>query len=277
MEFGVLGTLEVSDGEHHLSVRSIKQRSLLAMLLCHHGTVARSDVLIDALWGPEAGDAGSKRLRLQLHRLRRTLGSGAEIIHRSTGYLLRAPYDAVDAWKFDRLVQQGRRSLAAGHTAKGGDLLREALRLWRGPALSGLSDIPFLHRQATRLEEERLAALADRIDADLRLRRHADLVGELTVLVREHPLRERFRSQLMVALYRGGRQAEALEVYRDGRRILARDLGLEPSPELRRLEVAILTSDSSLADTRPAVHRAVHSRGGGRRDGPRGPSCPHCR
>lgn len=277
MEFGVLGTLEVSDGEHHLSVRSIKQRSLLALLLCHHGTVARGDVLIDALWGEEAGDAGGKRLRLQVHRLRRTLGAGAEIVHRPSGYLLRVPSDAVDAWTFDRLVQQGRRSLAAGHTAKGGDLLREALRLWRGPALSGLSDIPFLHRQATRLEEERLAALADRIDADLLLRRHTDLVGELTVLVREHPLRERFRSQLMVALYRGGRQAEALEVYRDGRRILARDLGLEPSPELRRLEVAILTSDSSLAATRPpATHRTVHPRGA-RRDTRRAPNCPHCR
>ncbi|WP_336209640.1 AfsR/SARP family transcriptional regulator [Nonomuraea sp. LPB2021202275-12-8] len=276
MQFGVLGALEVVDGEHHLSVRSIKQRSLLAMLLCHHGTVARSDVLIDALWGGEAGDAGTKRLRLQLHRLRRMLGAGAEITHQSTGYLLRAPLDTVDAWRFGRLVQQGRQALAAGHLARGGDLLREALGLWRGPALSGLDDIPFLHRQATRLEEERLAALADRIDADLQLRRHADLIGELTVLVREHPLRERFRGQLMIALYRGGRQAEALEVYRDGRHILTSDLGLEPSPELRRLEVAILTSDSSLAVTRPPVaHRTVHARRGHRHGHP-GASCPHC-
>ncbi len=274
MRFGVLGALEVSDGEQHLSVRSIKQRSLLAMLLCHQGTVARSDVLIDALWGADAGDAGSTRLRLQLHRLRRTLGTGAEITHRSTGYLLRAPLEAVDSWMFDRLVQQGRHALAAGRVAKGGDLLREALRLWRGPALSGLGDIPFLHRQATRLEEERLAALADRIDADLQLRRHADLIGELTVLVREHPLRERFRGQLMIALYRGGRQAEALEVYRDGRHILTSDLGLEPSPELRRLEAAILTSDSSLTPARPpAVHRAVHSL---RRTPQRAGNCPHC-
>ncbi len=276
MEFGVLGTLEVSDGKHHLSVRSIKQRSLLAMLLCHHGTVARSDVLIDALWGPEARRRRRQAPAPATAPAQADPGSGRGDHHRFTGYLLRAPCDAVDAWRFDRLVQQGRRSLAAGHTAKGGDQLREALRLWRGPALSGLSDIPFLHRQATRLEEERLAALGDRLDADLRLRRHADLIGELTVLVREHPLRERFRSQLMVALYRGGRQAEALEVYRDGRRILARDLGLEPSPELRRLEVAILTSDSSLAVSRPAVHRTVHPRGS-RREGGRGPSCPHCR
>lgn len=276
MQFGILGTLEVADKEHHLSVRSIKQRSLLAMLLCHHGTVAHSEVLIDALWGAEAGDAGNRRLRLQLHRLRRTLGADVEIEHRSTGYLLRASREAVDAWRFERLVQRGRQALQAGHVSKGGGLLRDALGLWRGPALSGLDDIPFLHRQATRLDEERLAALADRIEADLQLRRHADLVGELVSLVREHPLRERFRGQLMIALYRAGRQAEALEVYRDGRRILTSDLGLEPSPELRRLEVAILTSDSSLTAARPPAPRGVaHARGGHslRRHGA---GCPHC-
>ncbi|MEV0381981.1 AfsR/SARP family transcriptional regulator [Nonomuraea sp. NPDC050643] len=271
MQFGILGALEVTDGEHHLPLRSIKQRSLLAMLLCHHGTVAHSDILIDALWGAEAGETGSQRLRLQLHRLRRMLGTSAVIEHQSTGYQLRVPPDSVDAWRFERLVREGRQALESRSLARGSDLLRAALDMWRGPALSGLDDISFLHHQATRLDEQRLAALADRIDADLRLHRHAELVGELSSLVREHPLRERFRGQLMLALYRGGRQAEALEVYRDGRHILAQDLGLEPSLELRRLQVAILTSDSSLSDGR-SPGRAVHRRGELRH----GRGCPHC-
>ncbi|SDI66161.1 AfsR/SARP family transcriptional regulator [Nonomuraea jiangxiensis] len=273
MQFGILGALEVMDGEHQLSPRSIKQRSLLALLLCHHGMVAQSELLIDALWGAEAGDAGGQRLRLQLHRLRRTLGESVPISHRPTGYQLRVPDDAVDAWRFESLVREGRQALLAKNVARGSDLLRTALDMWRGPALSGLNDISFLHRQATRLEEQRLAALADRINADLRLRRHSELVGELSALVREHPLRERFRGQLMIALYRSGRQAEALDVYRDGRHILTKDLGLEPSMELRRLQVAILTSDSSLSDGRvPVGGRAVHRRGGHRHV----QGCPHC-
>ncbi|WP_160150295.1 AfsR/SARP family transcriptional regulator [Nonomuraea solani] len=254
-------------------MRSIKQRSLLAMLLCHHGAVAHSDILIDALWGAEAGQAGNQRLRLQLHRLRRTLGAATVIEHQSTGYQLRVPPDSVDAWRFERLVREGRQALESKSLVRGSDLLRAALDMWRGPALSGLDDISFLHRQATRLDEQRLAALADRIDADLRLRRHAQLVGELSALVREHPLRERFRGQLMLALYRGGRQAEALEVYRDGRRILSKDLGLEPSLELRRLQAAILTSDSSLgAGLTGANGHAVHRRHDHRHAG----GCPHC-
>ncbi|MGP3919706.1 AfsR/SARP family transcriptional regulator [Nonomuraea sp. 10N515B] len=273
MQFGILGTLEAIDGERHLYLRSRKQGSLLALLLCHRGRVAHRDILIDALWGAEAGEAGSQRLRLQLHRLRRALGDNAPIAHASAGYQLRVPPDAVDAWRFENLVRQGRHAIATGNVTRGAGLLRAGLDIWRGPALSGLADISFLHRQATRLEELRLAALADRIDADLRLGMHANLVGELSALVREHPLREQFRAQLMIALYRSGRQADALEVYSDGRSILTRDLGLEPTPELRQLQVAILTSDASLfpgrstANKRP-VHRRVaprHARG-----------CPHC-
>ncbi|MER6576563.1 AfsR/SARP family transcriptional regulator [Nonomuraea sp. NPDC001023] len=264
----------MTDGEHDLSLRSIQQRTLLALLLCHHGTVARSDVLIDALWGSGAGEAGARRLRLQLHRLRHTLGDRAPIIHRSTGYRLDVPREAVDALRFEDLVRRGRTLIQSGNDPKGGDLIRSALAMWRGPALSGLSDISLLHHQATRLEEQRLGALVDRIEADLRLRRHADLVAELSDLVREHPLREKFRGQLMIALYRTGRQSDALEVYREGRRILAADLGLEPSQELRRLELAILTSDSSLAPGHPpaAAKRPVH-----RRLAPRhAAGCPHC-
>lgn len=273
MRFGLLGTLEVTKGERRLPVRSIKQRSLLAMLLCHRGAVAHSDLLMDALWGAEARDNGAQRLRLQLHRLRRTLGDDVPIRHESSGYLMRTPPESVDAWEFERLVRQGRHALGTGNVPRGSRLLGAALELWRGPALSGLDDIPFLHHQATRLEEARLAALCDRIDADLKLRRHEDLIGELSALVREHPLRERLRGQLMIALYLGGRQAEALEVYRDGRHILKKDLGLEPSPELRRLEAAILTSDSSLTAARPTASGRPHRRVPVRHpDG-----CPHCR
>lgn len=267
MQFGILGALEVVSRGQRLPLRSAKQRTLLALLLCHRGRVARSDALIDALWGDDAADTGQRRLRLQLHRLRRTLGPEAEILHESAGYLLRVAPGAVDAWRFEELLQEGRQALAAGHVARGGDLLRTALNLWRGPALSGLDDLPLLHHHATRLEEERLAALADRIDADLRRHRHADLIAELSALVREHPLRERFRAQLMLALYRAGRQAEALEVYRDGRQILTGDLGLEPSPELRRLEAAILSSDASLTLTRPSRHHPTRHPTTG---------CPHC-
>ncbi|MED7925802.1 AfsR/SARP family transcriptional regulator [Nonomuraea sp. LP-02] len=279
MQFGILGALEVVDGEEHLSLRSIQQRTLLALLLCHHGKVAHSDVLIDALWGAEAGDAGGARLRLQLHRLRRTLGDCAPILHRSAGYQLHVPSEAVDAWRFEDLVRQGRQAIATWNDARGSDLLRAALDMWRGPALSGLNDISLLRQHATRLEEQRLAALADRVEADLRLRRHGDLIPELSELVREHPLREKFRAQLMIALYHSGRQADALEVYRDGRDILSEDLGLEPSPELRRLQMAILAMDASLSLGPPppaaparGAQRRVHRRTALRH----APTCPHC-
>ncbi|GGO70268.1 AfsR/SARP family transcriptional regulator [Nonomuraea cavernae] len=275
MQFGILGALEVRDGNDQLPLRSIKQRSLLAMLLCHRGTVAGSDALVDALWGTDAGEAGAGRLRLQIHRLRQTLGAGVPITHESTGYLMRLPGDAVDAWRFEALVRRGRRALGAKDLAKGSDLLRAGLDNWRGPALSGLHDIPLLRLHATRLEEERLAALADRVDADLRLRRHAGLIGELTVLVREYPLQERFRGQLMIALYATGRQAEALEVYQDGRRILSSELGLEPSPELRRLQLAILSSDPALVVAPASGHgHARRGRCHHRRD--RRTNCPVC-
>ncbi|MEV0596386.1 AfsR/SARP family transcriptional regulator [Nonomuraea cavernae] len=275
MKFGILGALEVRDRDHQLPLRSIKQRSLLAMLLCHRGTVAGSDVLVDALWGADAGDAGAGRLRLQIHRLRQTLGAGVPITHESTGYRMRLPGDAVDAWRFEALVRLGRRALGSKDVAKGSDLLRAGLDTWRGPALSGLHDIPLLRLHATRLEEERLAALADRVDADLRLRRHAGLIGELSVLVREYPLRERFRGQLMIALYVTGRQAEALEVYQDGRHILNTELGLEPSPELRRLQAAILSSDPALVTALPPAHvRTRRGRCHHRHD--RRASCPVC-
>ncbi|MEU7892638.1 AfsR/SARP family transcriptional regulator [Nonomuraea sp. NPDC049152] len=266
MEFRILGALDVIKDDRPLPVRSGKQQALLALLLCQAGRVVHSDVLVDSLWGQEAGDQGVKRLRLHLHRLRRTLGAADAIVHRVQGYTLDIPSVALDARRFETLAHQGRQALASGSVAQASELLHAALSLWRGPALSGLEDLPLLHQEATRLNEERLSALGDCMDADLRLRRHADLIGRLSVLVDEHPLQERFRGQLMLALYRTGRQAEALEVYRAGRHILARDLGLEPGAELRRLELAILTSDASLAVCAP---RTVHARR-------RRTRCPRC-
>ncbi|GAA3474492.1 hypothetical protein GCM10018965_090450 [Nonomuraea roseola] len=268
MEFRILGALDVIKDDRPLTVRSGKQQALLALLLCQAGKVVRSDALVDALWGDEAGEQGVKRLRLHLHRLRRTLGSAEAIVHRAQGYALDIPTGSLDAHRFESLAHQGRQALASGLVERASDLLHTALALWRGPALSGLEGPPLLNQEATRLNEERLSALGDCMDADLRLRRHTDLIGRLSVLVEEHPLQERFRGQLMLALYRAGRQAEALEVYRAGRHILSTDLGLEPGAELRRLELAILTSDASLAACTPTM-RTVHTRR-------RRTRCPRC-
>ncbi|WP_146607496.1 AfsR/SARP family transcriptional regulator [Spongiactinospora gelatinilytica] len=271
MQFGILGVLEVLVANRRLPIRSANQQILLALLLCHCGTVARSGLLIDSLWPDDNGDRAKSRLRLQLHRLRRTLEAAVEITHESGGYILHVSPGSVDAWEFEQLVRRGRQALKAGQVTKGAYLLRTGLGKWRGPALSGLEDIPFLQRQAARLDEERMAALSDRIDADLRLNRPDDLIGELFALVREYPLRERLRGQLMLALYQSGRQAEALKVYRDGWHILSNDLGLEPSPELRRLEAAILASDSSLTLT---WHTRGHHTHTNRHE--HGKYCLHC-
>lgn len=206
MEFRILGALDVIKDDRPLTVRSGKQQALLALLLCQAGKVVRSDALVDALWGDEAGEQGVKRLRLHLHRLRRTLGSPEAIVHRAQGYALDIPTGSLDAHRFENLAHQGRQALASGLVERASDLLHTALALWRGPALSGLEGAPLLNQEATRLNEERLSALGDCMDADLRLRRHTDLIGRLSVLVEEHPFQERFRGQLMLALYRAGRQ-----------------------------------------------------------------------
>ena len=165
---------------------------------------------------------------------------------RAPGYLLRVEPDAIDARRFESLLDQGRQTLASGDTEGAAAILHEALALWRGPPLDEFSYEPFAEAEIARLEELRLRALEERIEADLALGRHADLVGELERLVAEHPLRERPRGQLMLALYRSGRQAEALRTYQDGRRLLAEELGLEPGAALQRLEKQILTQDPAL-------------------------------
>jgi DNA-binding SARP family transcriptional activator/streptogramin lyase len=234
MEFRILGPLQVLDGGREVSLGGAKQRALLALLLLQPNRVVSRDRLIDELW--ETGPPENARTALQVYvsQLRKALGRD-RIVTQAPGYLVRVEPGELDLERFEQLTD--------ARTAKG---LREGLALWRGAPLADL-DGSFAQAERARLEERRLLALERRIDADLALGLHAELVPELEGLVRENPLREHLRSQLMLALYRCGRQAEALEAYRQGRRLLADELGLEPGEELRRLEKAILEQDPSVA------------------------------
>jgi DNA-binding SARP family transcriptional activator/DNA-binding beta-propeller fold protein YncE len=241
MDFRILGPLEVEDEGRILGVRGAKQGSLLALLLLHPNEAVSRDRLVDELWGDEPPETAATAIQVHVSQLRKVLGRDV-IVTRAPGYLIRVGNGELDLQRFEESVAKAR----AAAPAEASDLLRSALAVWRGPALAEL-DAPFARAARARLEEQRLAALEQRIDADLELGRHGELVPELEGLVREHPLRERLRGQLMVALYRSGRQAAALDVYRSGRRLLDEELGLEPGEELRRLERAILEQDASLA------------------------------
>jgi DNA-binding SARP family transcriptional activator len=235
VEYALLGTLEVRSDGHTVAVGRGKQRALLAVLAFYAGRVVSAERLIDELWGDEPPATAATALQVYVSRLRKALGEGA-IETRDPGYLV---HGDVDVRRFDRLVSEARRS-EPGHAA---GLLSEALSLWRGAALCDC-DLPL---EAARLEEQRVAATEERIEADLTSGRSSELVGELESLVAEHPLREPFRAQLMLALYRAGRQAEALDAYRSARTALLDELGIEPSPRLQQLEKAILRQDDSLA------------------------------
>jgi DNA-binding SARP family transcriptional activator len=241
MDFRLLGPLQVSDGERSLALGGVKQRSLLAVLLLQANELVSADRLIDRLWerGPPA--TASKGIQVYVSRLRKTLGEG-RLATCAPGYVLRVEPEELDLARFEQLAAEARSASPEGAARK----LREALSLWRGPALADLAYEPFAQVEIARLEEMRLAVVEQRIDADLALGRHADLIGELETLVARSPLRERFRGQLMLALYRSARQAEALDVYRAARRELSEELGLEPSEELKRLEHAILRQDPAL-------------------------------
>jgi DNA-binding SARP family transcriptional activator len=242
MDFRLLGPLEVvSEHDQPLALGGVKQRSLLAVLLLHANELVSSDRLIDQLWGASPPATGAKTVQVYVSRLRKALGDGRLVTH-GPGYLLRAEPEELDLARFERLADEARR--AAPESAAG--KLREALALWRGPALADLAYEPFAQVDIARLEEMRLAVLEQRIDADLACGRHAELVGELETLAARHPLRERLRCQLMLALYRSARQAEALEAYRAARRELQEELGLDPSGELQQLEQAILRHDAAL-------------------------------
>ena len=231
-------------------------RALLAFLLLHANEPVSTDRLIDEVWGPTPAKTASASLQNYVSRLRKAIGAEL-LLSAPAGYVLRVDPERFDLARFERLTTEARGAEPRERAEK----LRAALALWRGPALEDLAFEPFARDEVGRLEEARLAALEQRIEADLELGSAGELVGELEQLVGEQPLRERFRSQLMLALYRAGRQADALEAYQDARRVLMDELGLEPSEELRALQHSILQQDASLG----AVGAAVAERGPDRR------------
>jgi DNA-binding SARP family transcriptional activator len=252
MDFRLLGPLAVADRHRTLALGGVKQRSLLAVLLLHANEVVAADRLIGELWGESPPATVAKSVQSYVMRLRRELGA-ERLTTRPPGYVLNVAPGELDLAVFERLRAEARRA----EPLRAAEKLREALSLWRGPPLADLAYEPFAQTEIARLEELRLSALEDRIEADLACGRHADSVGELETLIAAHPLRERLRAQLMLALYRSGRQAEALHAYRAARRELADELGLEPGEALRRLEQAILRHDPELEiDTPPRPRRS---------------------
>ena len=247
MRFCVLGPLEAYADERSVAVGGGRQRALLALLLVHAGEVVSRDRLIEELWTGEPPPSGPKSLDVYLSRLRRAfreVGAGDVLITRAPGYLLHV--EETDARRFEALAAEGRKALAAGEAEWAARVLAEALALWRGAAYAEVADEPWARAEAGRLAELRLSATEDRIEAELTLGRHTALVPELELLVTREPARERLVGQLMLALYRSGRQADALAAYRAARCSLVEELGLEPGPELRRLEAAVLAQDPAL-------------------------------
>jgi DNA-binding SARP family transcriptional activator len=242
VEFRVLGPFEVLVEGRALELKRRKQRALLALLLLHAGEVVSTDRLIDELWAGKPPKAAVGSLQNLISDLRKALGRDL-VRTRQPGYVLDVEREQVDLHRFERLVAQ---ASEPGNGERRSELLREALALWRGPPLADLAFEPFAQVEIARLEELRTAAREELVDASLELGRHAQLVGELEALVAEHPLRERLRGQLMLALYRSGRQAEALDAYRHARETLVEELGIEPSTELQQLEQAVLRHDQEL-------------------------------
>jgi DNA-binding SARP family transcriptional activator len=260
MEFRILGPLEAWDGGREVSLGGPKPRALLAALLLRANEVVPADRLIDELWDERSPEDAAAALRVNVSRLRKALPQGV-LTTRSPGYVIRVEPDALDLYRFELLVDEGRSLLARGVAADASERLHRALSLWRGPALADFAYESFAQTAIARLDEIRLATVELRIEADLALGRHAELVGELEALVADHPLRERLRGYLMTALYRSGRQPEALEAYQDVRRALVDGLGIEPSTSLQELERAILRQDPSLDLVRPpAAVREVAER-----------------
>ncbi len=264
MDFRILGPLEVLDDERLLDVGGGKQRSVLALLLLHANEVVSSDRLIDELWPGEPPASAAKIIQAHVSRLRKALDGVGEgmLLTRGHGYLLRIEPGQLDRDRFRGLLEDGRAALAADDPDKAAETLRDALALWRGPPLAEFAYDSFAQEEIGRLEDLHLEALEERIEADLAVGRHEAVVHELEQLAGRHPLRERVRGQLMLALYRSGRQAEALEVYRGARRTLADELGLEPSPTLQQLERAILSHDPALqAPMRRSPRERVRRKG----------------
>jgi predicted ATPase/DNA-binding SARP family transcriptional activator len=252
MDVRVLGHLEVEVSGQRVRFEGVKQRRLFAVLALRAPEAVSSDELVEALWGDEPPGGGGQALQKQISRLRRRLGDGGSLVrHRPPGYALDIDPQMVDSRRFEELLRRARVALGRDDPERAGADLRTALELWRGEPLADYRFDEFAQREIARLEELHMEAIEERLAADLAGGGAEDLVGELQALVAEHPLRERLRGQLMVALYRAGRQAEALETMRVGRQMLVDELGIEPGPELRRLERMILAHDSELTADRP--------------------------
>ncbi|MEU6038010.1 BTAD domain-containing putative transcriptional regulator [Actinomadura sp. NPDC047616] len=255
MRFGVLGTVEARlDDGRAVAVGGPRVRALLALLLIDAGRVVPTERLIDGLYGEDPPAGAANALQSQVSRLRRALGDAELVEGTASGYRLAVSPDSVDAHRFERLAREGRDALANGDHTRATASLREALSLWRGPALA---DVPLPGGQAARLEESRIAAIEDHAEAALALGENASLLSSLQEVVDAHPLRERARGLLMRALYGSGRQAEALTVYEDGRRIIADELGADPSAELSDLHLSMLRGDLDRPRPAPPDHASL--------------------
>ena len=254
IEVRLLGHLEVEVSGETVRFEGVKQRRLFAVLALRAPEAVSADELVEALWGDEPPAGAGQALQKQVSRLRRRLGDGGSLVrHRPPGYALDIDPGEIDSRLFEELLRQARVALGRDDPGRAAADLQTALALWRGEALADYRFDEFAQREIARLEELRMEAIEERLAAELAGGGAEDLVGELQALVAEHPLRERLRGQLMVALYRAGRQAEALETMRLGRQLLVDELGIEPGPELRRLERMILAHDSALTADRPAA------------------------
>jgi DNA-binding SARP family transcriptional activator/pimeloyl-ACP methyl ester carboxylesterase len=253
VDFRVLGPLEVQCEGEPVQVAAGKQRALLARLLLYANRAVSREQIVDALWSEDPPETAHKMVQIHVSQLRKSLPE-ARLHTRAPGYLLEVRDEELDLARFARAVADGRQALLDDDPVRARDLLADALSLWRGPALADI-DEPFARHERARLDELRLAALELRLEADLALARHDEVVGELESVTAEHPLRERLRAQQMVALYRSGRQAEALAAFQTFRRMLADELGIEPSASLRELERRMLQQDPALEPARPAAPR----------------------
>jgi predicted ATPase/DNA-binding SARP family transcriptional activator len=269
MDFRILGPLEALAEGRDVAPAGNKRRALLALLLLHANETLPVERLIDELWGEHPPPGALKTIQVHVSRLRKALnagagnGAGAAIVTRERGYQLKLDPDRLDAHHFERLVAEGRRELATGDPNRAAAAFEAALSLWRGAPLAGLGAEPFVRREAARLEDLRVGALEDLNEAKLALGRHSELVGQIEALIGEHPYRERLRAQLMLALYRCERQADALQAYQDARSTLVEELGIEPGERLRELERAVLAQAPALAapSASPGIGRSGREAG----------------
>ena len=256
MEFRILGPLEVWHEGRRIHIGGAKERAVLAFLLLHAGEPVSLDRLIDELWGESPPATARKSLHVRVAALRRAIGNDV-LLTRGDGYVIRLGRNQLDLHRFEQLLSDGSEELAGADASSALATLTEAIALWRGPALAEFLYESFAQPALARLEELHLHAIELRIEAQLELGLHTDVIAELEELVAEHPLRERLRAQLMVALYRDGRQAEALDVYRRTRDGFVEDLGIEPGAALKRLQQAILRQDRSLDGPLPSPERSI--------------------